>query len=447
MEESATVSGAAAGVGAGRPHPGRPVCRAVEILLLVLPSAHLLWVPVAGAVATAADVALGLVVLVWAVELVGPGGNGGGVLPALRGEDVPGLPGRRVLLALGLLAAYGVWVGLSGLWGFHAGYAVAKGVGTVALAAAAAAVATSGLPVGRAVDAWLGGVAVALATTLVLAVAGPDILQSRVLYTGGGVQGLPFPRPSGPLLHPNMLGDLLVVSCLLAWGRWPSLGDRGRRWVGALAVAMVVTLALSVSAAWLPAGIAAGWIARADRKAGRGSRARSASLRLGGTVLAGVTLAGLVVPLRLDLGFVEVATAAVRPDIWAGAVEAVLTAPLLGVGASPYLAEVPDPLLGGTPVLWDAHNAYLSVLGQYGVVGAALAGLGVAWVVLGALARVPRGRLRTALVVALVAVAVDAVFMASEDLRHVWMLLGLCGLAGAMPPDGDPAVAAVRKAA
>ncbi len=432
MRATTRVSGVPAGPRAGAPAPDGFLARAVELLLLVLPSAHLLYVPVAGAMATGADVALGLVGLAWGAEALRPGGSGRALLRAFRGEQVPGLPGRRVLLGLTVLAVFGVWVGASGLWGFHPAYAAAKGLGTVALAVAAAALATSGLPWRRAADAWLGGVGVALATTLVLALAGPEILRARVLYAGGGIEGLPFPRPSGPLLHPNMLGDLLVVSGVLAWARWPELGRRGRRWIVVLSAAMTLALLLSASAAWLPAGIVVAWLARTAGGSGGAPSGRTTALRVGGSLLAAATVAGLILSVRVDLGFVELATSGIRPRIWRSAAEAVLAAPLLGVGASPYVAEAVDPLVGGGAVLWDAHNGYLSVLGQYGLVGATLAAVGVAWVVGGALAAVPAGRVRTALVVAFTAVAVDAVFMASEDIRHVWLLLGLAGLVAAV---------------
>ena len=160
------------------------------------------------------------------------------------------------------------------------------------------------------------------------------------------------------------------------------------------------------------------------------------AIRLGGAVVAGVTLVAVLIPLDLSFAGLDIATSGIRPRIWQGSLLAILDAPLLGVGAAPYPAEAVDPLDSTAGVgLWDAHSAYLSVLGQFGVVGVLLAGFGV-WKVVGDVRVAGSGRPAVAVRVALVAVAVHAVFMASEDVRHVWVLLGMVG-ASAVPRENS----------
>ena len=257
---------------------------------------------------------------------------------------------------------------------------------------------------------------------------------------GTGITGLPFPRVSGPFLHPNMFGDYLVVSAALLWGRWAELGGReggeGRKaapWLaGSLAVALACALVLTASTAWVGAGVAVAWlawlVARGRVPGVAWEPAVCWTFALAGTaVAAGVTFL-LVVPMEIS-GFGRVlATGAMRPGIWGESAQAFASSPLAGVGAAPWLASVADPLAGGAVGSYDAHNALVSVLAQFGIMGAALAGVGV-WGVLSAGWGVGRGRHgKEALRLALVAVAVNALFLASEDLRHVWALVGLVGL-------------------
>ena len=74
--------------------------------------------------------------------------------------------------------------------------------------------------------------------------------------------------------------------------------------------------------------------------------------------------------MTFQVGGVSIAASGIRPVIWSSAWGAVMEAPLVGVGARPYLAQAADPLSGSSYLdLWDAHHLYLSVLGQFGIVG------------------------------------------------------------------------------
>ncbi len=147
-----------------------------------------------------------------------------------------------------------------------------------------------------------------------------------------------------------------------------------------------------------------------------------------GMVVAVATFVALVVPLDVEVGPLHVVTTALRPAIWKSSLAAIALAPVRGVGAAPFLASAPDPAAGFTPALWDAHDAYLSVLGQFGVVGLLLLGVGLWLVISGVRRGTAPSRPRTAVLLALLAVAVHALFLASEDLRHVWIVIGLLGV-------------------
>lgn len=439
------------------------------LYVVALPAALFATTSVGGAMATGSDALLALLVVVGtgtaAARLAGrPGGSDVGGAPSPGAGHGP-LPGghRSYAYGLALLAAFGGWVALTGLWGSHPSYALVKGAGYLALAAGAACIAWSGVGWARIMDAWLVGAGLVLLLTVIGLLSGSDLLMDRVAYRAGAVRGLPLPRLRGPFLHPNGFGDYLLVSGVVLWARWPSCtGDEAPWWqrLGALALAgaLGLGLLLTVSSAWVAAGVVLlGWGRRIGARIRSAleparTRAQSLALRLGGAALAGVTLAGLVSSVRIELLGFTVRSGGIRPRIWASAVEAVLEAPVLGVGAAPVMASAADPLdPSATEYLWDAHNAYLSVLGQFGVAGAVLLGVGV-WLTVRHLrggrasagragaegggeesppARatdaVLRDRARIALVAILVAMAVHALFIAGEDFRHWWAVLGVVG--------------------
>ncbi len=406
-----------------------PTVLAAELLLMLLPIGHLVVLPLAGATATGADVALLGLLLVWGIERVVYPERAVAVGRAFAGDVVEGLPPRRYLVGVGALAAFGLWSAVSGVWGYHLPYALAKGSATFALALGAAALATSGVGWRRAVDAWLAGAALALGATAILGLVGSGTGGDVAVVGGWGVAGLSFPRLPGPFLHPEMFGDYLVITAILLWALWPTLEGRGHAAGLALAGALAAGLLLTASTAWVGGGIAAAVIG--VRMSRRGHPLPGLVIALGGVLVTGATLVAALVPLDVHIGPVHVVTTALRPAIWRESIVPFTLAPLRGVGAAPFLARVPDPLAGMAPALWDAHDAYLSVLGQFGLVGFVLVAAGLWLAISGVRAAAPPSRARAAVLVALLAVAVHALFMASEDLRHAWMLLGLAGVVAA----------------
>ena len=332
--------------------------------------------------------------------------------------------------------SFSVWVVLGATWGSYPSYAMTKGVAFAALGMGALAILWCGAGWGRAADAWLLGTAICLVVTWIGVLVGPDVLQTRLLYYGGSIRGLPVPRVSGPFPHPNMFGDYLVVSGAILWARRNAVGERWGRGAVAAAWLLAGTLLLTVSSAWLGAGVlltAIGLLTmrqRDGRLAIQWKRPGPVILVVAGTILFTITLAGLLLPMGVDVVGLSIRGSGIRPAIWASALEAFKEAPIGGVGASPFLAVAVDPL-GATSAtaVWDAHSIYLSILGQFGLVGAALfAGAGV--VLTWTLFREGVTRRHAVLLVALLAVGIHGVAIASEEFRHLWALLGLVGLAG-----------------
>ena len=331
---------------------------------------------------------------------------------------------------------FSVWVALGVMWGFYASYAVTKGLTFAALALGALAILWCGAEWGRVADAWILGTVLCLLVTWVGALVGPDALESRVLYGSGSIRGLPLTRMAGPFPYPNVFGEYLVVSGALLWARWVALRRKWGRGASVVAGALALTLLLTASSVWLAAGvlmISIGLLTM-RRRQGRVTfdpkRPGPFLFLIGGVILFTMTVAGLVLPLGVDIAGLSITGSGLRPNIWASAWDAVNEALIGGIGASPHLAAIADPLNPTSPpALWNAHNLYINVLGQYGAVGFVLLG-GAVTVLVRTLIREGITRRHSMLLVALLAVGIHGISVANEEFRHVWALLGLVGLAG-----------------
>jgi len=406
---------------------------AVLTYLVVLPVVHFLAIPVNGTMAAGSDVFLALVLLAGLIEICRMS------VPFFAGrvEKLELLPGRSTFhLAVLFLMAFSGWVALGALWSFYPTYAATKGLAFAALTMGALAIVWCGAGWGRAADAWLLGTTICVVVTWFGVLLGPDALQTSVLFGGGSIRGLPMPRVSGPFPHPNMFGDYLVVSGALLWARWNAVRTRWGWGAVAAAWLLAATLFMTVSSAWLGAGVlltAMGLLTMRQRD-GRLSvqlkRPGPVIFVVTGVILFTMTLAGLVLPMGVDVAGFSITGSGIRPVIWASTLEAFKEAPIGGMGASPVLAVAADPLATTSAAIpWDAHNVYLSILTQFGLVGTALFSAALV-LILRTLVREGTTRRHAVLVVAVLAVGVHGIVIANEEFRHLWALMGLIGLAG-----------------
>lgn len=478
--------------------------------LALLPLGSFLVIPVGGTHATGSDLLLAILLLLGGVTWVRSPGFRATVLRGLAGGWRAIRPGRStgraddVGASVLLLAGFSVWAMVSAAWGFHPEYAVVKGAGYAALTAGVAVVVWSGIEWDRALAAWLIGTLLTVGLSLALAGVGAASGDAggwgwarRTLYEGGSLVGLPGLRLRGPFLHPNGLGDYLVVSGALLWAAWPLRsrlgrgrshrgGGAGSEWVQwasrVFVVLLVASLVLTLSSAWVAAGtLLLLWGRRLSSS--RAGQARNGImppllpllLRGGGALVTATTLAALVFPLRLGWGDVRLVTSGIRVRIWEDALRAFLSSPIAGVGAAPVLADAVDPVDPGPGLqLWDAHSAYLSVMGQFGLVGTLLVAGAAFFVVRGLLRSrgavstgtirrpgsdaggvggdpgheggagdegddgfpgippwrlaVLRERARKGVLAALSAVGVHGLVIAGEDFRHWWALVAVAAL-------------------
>ena len=300
------------------------------------------------------------------------------------------------------------------------------------------------------VRAWLAGAAAAIALGLLQILAfylargvGSDLFPCNY----GRIPEGPYPRICGPFRNPNAFADYLAatapIAILFAKDAIPT------RWRGIAAAAFAV-----VSAFTLSSGI--GGIALAAALAGAvlvGSR-RRLLLAAGALVAAGFLIASVGYRVPAGLGQVPFPGGewhflkGPRVHTWLSVVGTVLDDPLTGAGYGATVAHTPnvrrwarqgfaEPLHIDRPPRKDAHEVWLSVAGQAGLIG-----LGAFLVLLFVCVRglgssLSRGpprsrvdRLAAAAAAGLVGtIAFHGLFASVEESRHVWALLGLGVLA------------------
>jgi hypothetical protein len=413
-------------------------------------------IPVYGAFAVGTDVLGGLLVAGWVAGLVRGGADAAGA-----GDGMAGWDGAVPRWAWPIIA-FSAWVALSAAWGEHPGYAMVKGVGFLGLILTALALRGSRLDWRELADAWLLGCVLVLVATVLGLTLGGEWGRDRLLYYGGSVEGLPLARLQGPFLHPNLLADYLVMSGVLLWARWPDLKARfGKGPMLLLAVAMWMAAELTVGSAWLGAGAAIMVIAAM----GRGGQIRTdgvdlqeprptydpvhddpvefsmaadslsmgrAAAFLGGIAIVMVASYGLFFGGVFALGDLVIHSPAIRAAIVASAMMAFYSSPLIGVGAAPYLAAVGDPAdtgpaATGDLVLWDAHNTYVSVAGQFGIIGFALLFGGI-FLLTRQILKSPPSTARTLGFLMLLVPLVNSLAIAGEEIRWWWAGLGIAGV-------------------
>jgi O-antigen ligase len=267
-----------------------------------------------------------------------------------------------------------------------------------------------------------------------------DRSSNPLLSDFGSLPPGPYPRISALFLNPNMLCTFLVVSFLLA------LGMRAARWLDGvrfwlLTIGIVITAASTISAGLgglvLGGGLWAWMRLRGSRHTGLrpiilvGSHAVALVFFLA-TAVSPVTRDGQGVVVPILHRRIEPSS---RVLAWRTAFETVKEHPVLGRGLGLEVSSAHYLNASGRwEYVTDAHNVWLSVAGQTGVVGLLAFGTIILYLVRGLAPLDPRGApglvMKTSVALAFVgAFLYQSLSGSFEDTRHLWVLIGMLAAA------------------
>lgn len=290
-----------------------------------------------------------------------------------------------------------------------------------------------------AVRAWLAGTAVVGAVAVLALILFAVDPASPILQPASSVKGtLPpgdYPRLQMTFMNPNMACNYLTVSLLLL------LAARRVGWIGRTPFVLLLASTLIAAVATISPGIGGialglglwAWLVLSNRDAARFSL-------LLGVVAAILFVAAMAVtpilhptaPYLIHMPLLDMTLApSGRLMIWTDAVHNFLAHPLTGrgIGVDPVLVHYLDPS-GVYETSTDAHNVFLSIAVQCGVVGLAafllLAREMIARTfplrVDGDASTIVRTGVGAGLLIALLYEGLGGSF---EDSRHLWAAFGL----------------------
>jgi hypothetical protein len=289
----------------------------------------------------------------------------------------------------------------------------------------------------RALTAWLVGTVMTVAAAVagvLLFYAGRTGPSNIFLATYGSLPPGPYPRVMGLFLNMNMLCIYLVAGAaiLLAMQAAGWIGNRVvMTLLAGVTVAALFTISPGLGGLCLVFGIW-GWRALGPR-----SPAAAALCAVAGAVGA----IGFLAAITVSPVSIQTLAPSSRVLTWVGAWNTFLAHPYLGRGLGLEVADVRYLNASGSyEVLTDAHNTWLSVMAQDGVVG--LAALALVIVTLARRIKVPdltappasiaRRGLELAFVGGFLYQTLSGSF---ENTRHVWVLMALVDAAQGLAPD------------
>ena len=229
-----------------------------------------------------------------------------------------------------------------------------------------------------------------------------SFLENPLLGHYGTLPPGPYPRVTSFFLSPNMLCDYLIVGAALAWHRGY------RRFLAGIVGASLFTFSSGLGGMALSLGLLA--------------RRFQGAISIG-LMVALLSLAAILVsPTALLEGDLE---ASGRVLTWKAALHDWGAHPLTGAGPGATTIHVVYDAPSGATLTWkNAHNVWLSVASQTGVLGLVALLVLIFHTLRKAPSRLPG--LRDALKAAVVgAWLVHGLSGSLEDSRHLWVLLGL----------------------
>jgi putative inorganic carbon (hco3(-)) transporter len=299
-----------------------------------------------------------------------------------------------------------------------------------------------------AVLAWLAGSAVSvMAAILAIALfylgAGDWLLGILTSHSGAVPVGN-FPRVSSTFVSPSMFCNFLTVGLVVAFAA-KRIGWIGRVpasiLISGIAIAAIFTFSISLGGFFLAVGI---WLWFDTREKGTAGRIGFGICLL--AALASLLVAPFALPADLWSTAGSFTIPAVpessRVLVWREAINTFLAHPATGRGIGTAAANVHyQNYDGSTSLLVDAHNTFLSLAAQAGIVGLAAIVILVGTVLKTGFSDRSEskwGILRFAFVIAFSAAFVfDGLTGSFEDTRHLWVLIGLIIAARKIEPVSD----------
>jgi O-antigen ligase len=264
----------------------------------------------------------------------------------------------------------------------------------------------------------------------------------HTLLNAGSLYGVYVPRhatPSlvGPLLNPNHLGGLMAIGAVLAIGLtfYQRQATQLRvLWIviaiGCSATALVsgsrgATLALGIGIATAIAFLVAGRLRASGAHGSRQRRALPNEVPIAVVIASGLglavyTSAGKVADQLADTSLFELHQPLSKYEAWKSSVRLIEDAPWVGIGrgaVEPAFTRVHDASAYAT--FSHLENEYLQAVVEWGVPGAIVLGLGLAWCVVSAVKRGRDGALSAA------AIGACAAILFQESLDFGVELLGV----------------------
>src|SRR5260221_14746477 len=289
----------------------------------------------------------------------------------------------------------------------------------------------------RALIAWLVGTAATVAAALtgvLLFYAGRTGANNIFLAAYGSLPPGPYPRVMGLFLNMNMLCIYLVAGAaiLLAMRAAGWIGDRqATPMLAGVTIAALFTISPGLGGLCLVFGMW-GWRAL-------GARSPAAATLCAVAGAAGAI--GFLIAITISPVSIQTLAPSSRVLTWTGAWHTFLAHPYLGRGLGLEVADVRYLNASGSyEMLTDAHNTWLSVMAQNGIVG--LMALTLVVVTLARRMRMPdlgapsisivRRGLELALVGGFLYQTLSGSF---ENTRHVWVLMALVDAAQGLPAE------------
>jgi O-antigen ligase len=356
-----------------------------------------------------------------------------------------GLGFDRIYLVLVL---YGAALGLSAIFSENARGSLFKLAGElylIALAVLTFNVVCTPAMLKKTVLVWLAasGISALIGTVAVLFfyLGVSNVLTQFTFHYYGSLPPGNYVRIQGTFLYPSMLCNYLTVSLMML------LAARKLEWISrALAITLGVPISITIAFTVTPGigGVlfAVGWWCYLVFSQ-RGRPAMAGLAMAGGTLtlIAFLAVSTFTViplttsPFSFSVGGMRI-HAAHRFLAWSGAVQTFVAHPIFGRGVGLGVAEVYVRTPSDTvELLTDAHNMFLNIAGQAGIVG-------VVSLILICIAVVRRSlpfdltdanMLRTALGIAFIsAFLIQGLVGSFEDARHLWVLIGLVLSTGAL---------------